>query len=105
MFRDNAGAMDAIQLEFETTLEAAARCLTLPTLLVRGRASELVHETHAKAFLALVPHAQYADVRGARHMVAGDQNDQFAAEILKFLHGLEGDRRGFHVAVNDLPQG
>jgi pimeloyl-ACP methyl ester carboxylesterase len=71
----------------ETALVAAARGLTIPTLLVRGAASELVHEAHAKEFLELVPHAAYADVSGARHMVAGDRNDQFSNAILDFLGG------------------
>jgi pimeloyl-ACP methyl ester carboxylesterase len=74
----------------ETEMMAAARGLTIPTLLVRGGSSELVHEVHAREFLALVPHATYADVSGARHMVAGDRNDQFSSAILAFLKNLEG---------------
>ena len=48
---------------------------------MRGASSELVQEEHAKDFLKLVPHASYVDVSGARHMVAGDRNDQFANAI------------------------
>jgi pimeloyl-ACP methyl ester carboxylesterase len=69
-------------------LADAAKSLKMPVLLVRGTASELVQEDHAKDFLALVPHASYADVAGARHMVAGDQNDQFSSAILEFLNKL-----------------
>ena len=72
----------------EALLAAAARSLKMPVLLVRGTASELVQEDHAKDFLDLVPHASYADVAGARHMVAGDQNDQFSSAILEFLNKL-----------------
>jgi len=72
----------------EAELVAAARRLAIPTLLVRGASSELVHEEHAKEFLALVPHATFVDVSGARHMVAGDRNDQFAAAILAFIGKL-----------------
>jgi pimeloyl-ACP methyl ester carboxylesterase len=57
-------------------------------MLVRGGASELVQEQHAKEFLTLVPQARYADVSGARHMVAGDKNDQFSTAILEFLKSL-----------------
>ena len=57
-------------------------------LLVRGGSSELVTEAHAREFLDLVPHATYADVAGARHMVAGDRNDQFSEAIMKFLKDL-----------------
>ena len=72
----------------EAELVAAARRLAMPTLLVRGASSELVHEAHAREFLELVPHATFVDVSGARHMVAGDRNDQFAAAILAFIGGL-----------------
>jgi pimeloyl-ACP methyl ester carboxylesterase len=73
----------------EAKLVAAARSLKIPALLVRGGASELVHETHAQEFLDLVPHGQYVDVSGARHMVAGDRNDQFATAVLGFLDRLD----------------
>jgi len=73
----------------EAELVAAARRLVMPALLVRGAASELVHEVHAREFLALVPHARFVDVSGARHMVAGDRNDQFAAAIVDFVGALD----------------
>jgi pimeloyl-ACP methyl ester carboxylesterase len=76
----------------EEDLVRAARTIKQPTLLVRGASSEVVQEAHAREFLDLVPHAEYLDVRGAQHMVAGDQNDQFAAAILDFIARL--DRRG-----------
>lgn len=65
--------------------EAAARRLHVPTLLVRGRMSDLLSERGARAFLALVPHARYADVSGAGHMVAGDRNDRFTRVVVDFL--------------------
>ena len=66
-------------------LERAARALRVPTLLVRGRMSDLVSEEDARAFLRLVPHARFADVSGAGHMVAGDRNDRFTEAVLEFL--------------------
>ena len=69
----------------ETAMIEAARRIKIPTLLVRGASSELVHAAHVREFLELVPHAEYADVTGARHMVAGDRNDQFADAILGSL--------------------
>jgi pimeloyl-ACP methyl ester carboxylesterase len=66
-------------------LEAAARSLTVPTLLVRGRQSDLLSEEGARKFLALTPHAQYVDVGGAGHMVAGDKNDAFNDAVVDFL--------------------
>ncbi len=74
--------------ETEQLLVAAARRIKIPALLVRGASSELVQEKHAKDFLELVPHATYVDVSGARHMVAGDRNDQFANAIKTFLSHL-----------------
>jgi pimeloyl-ACP methyl ester carboxylesterase len=72
-------------------LDATVRRLSLPTLLVRGRMSELVSEEAARAFLEQVPHARYADVSGAGHMVAGDRNDAFTEAVLHFLGGPPSD--------------
>jgi pimeloyl-ACP methyl ester carboxylesterase len=76
--------------EVEDALVEAAKAIAIPALLVRGASSELVQEEHAKDFLKLVPHARYVDVTGARHMVAGDRNDQFANAIKSFLEDLSG---------------
>jgi pimeloyl-ACP methyl ester carboxylesterase len=35
-----------------------------------------------------VPHARYADVSGAGHMVAGDRNDAFTQAVVEFLADL-----------------
>jgi pimeloyl-ACP methyl ester carboxylesterase len=72
----------------EAALTEAARKIQIPALLVRGASSELVKEAHAKEFLELVPHADYVDVSGARHMVAGDRNDHFSVAVLSFLDAL-----------------
>ncbi len=74
--------------ETEALLVDAARRIKIPALLVRGASSELVQEKHARDFLELVPQATYVDVSGARHMVAGDRNDQFASAIKSFLSSL-----------------
>ena len=67
---------------------SAARALTVPTMLVRGRLSDLVSEETAQEFLELVPHALYTDVSDAGHMVAGDQNDRFSEAVITFLDSL-----------------
>ena len=59
--------------------------VTVPTLLVRGKMSDLVTEEGAKGFLAEHPQAEYVDVSGAGHMVAGDKNDVFTAAVVEFL--------------------
>jgi pimeloyl-ACP methyl ester carboxylesterase len=87
-FLDGRRKVDGQNAEVESRMNAAARSLTIPTLLVRGGSSELVQEEHAREFLDLVPHAKYADVTGARHMVAGDRNDEFATAIMNFLNEI-----------------
>ena len=64
--------------------EAASR-LRLPTLLVRGRQSDVVSEQGVQEFLELVPHARFIDIAGAGHMVAGDRNDAFTRAVVDFL--------------------
>ena len=68
-----------------TLLDDAAASLVLPTLLVRGKMSDLLSEEGAKTFLEQVPHADFSDVSGAGHMVAGDRNDLFSEAVLGFL--------------------
>jgi pimeloyl-ACP methyl ester carboxylesterase len=67
------------------SLDDAARGLAIPTLLVRGRMSDLLSQEGADEFLAQVPHAHFADISGAGHMVAGDRNDHFTRAVLDFL--------------------
>lgn len=66
-------------------LKIAAAAITIPTLLVRGRVSDLLSEEGAQELLTLVPHSEYVDVDGAGHMVAGDKNDLFNDAIIGFL--------------------
>ena len=66
-------------------IAAAARSVRVPTLLVRGANSDVVGEAEVESFRALMPHAEYIDVAGAGHMIAGDRNDAFNAAILAFL--------------------
>jgi pimeloyl-ACP methyl ester carboxylesterase len=75
----------------EDRLEDAARALRLPTLLVRGRASDVLSPEGAAHLKALVPHAQLVDVAGAGHMVAGDRNDVFNDAVVAFLTEVRGD--------------
>ena len=66
-------------------LDKSADALRIPTLLVRGRQSDLLSEDGARDFLDRVPQAEFADVAGAGHMVAGDRNEIFNRAILDFL--------------------
>ena len=98
-------------------LEACARQLTLPTLLVRGGLSDVLTEEGAAEFLRLCPHAEYVNVIDAGHMVAGDRNDSFGQAVIDFLtrtvpvggepvqpaHPLHPHREGVEADVNDVP--
>lgn len=68
-------------------LEAMARNLTVPTMLIRGRLSDLVTQEEVDAFREIVPHARYVDVKDAAHMIAGDKNDVFTDAVVEFLDG------------------
>lgn len=63
----------------------AAKQLSVPTLLIRGRMSDVVSEELAREFLAMVPQAEYVDLEGAAHMVAGDKNDAFTEAVTGFI--------------------
>ena len=98
-------------------LEACARRLTLPTLLVRGGLSDVLTEEGAQEFLRLAPHSEYVNVIGAAHMVAGDRNDSFGDAVIEFLarkvpvggeplqpaHPLQPHREGAPGDLNDVP--
>jgi pimeloyl-ACP methyl ester carboxylesterase len=71
--------------EFSADFEAAAKALRLPVLLIRGGRSRVLSPEGAQAFLKLVPQAEFVDVAGADHMVAGDANDSFNEAVLTFL--------------------
>ena len=66
-------------------LEAMARTMTLPTLLIRGKLSDLVTQSEVDDFMDMVPHARYVDVKDAAHMIAGDKNDVFTGAVVDFL--------------------
>ncbi|GAA4546901.1 alpha/beta hydrolase [Pseudonocardia xishanensis] len=64
---------------------AAARRITVPTLLVRGAQSDIVSEDGVRELLELIPGSKHVDVSATGHMVAGDDNDVFTRTVLDFL--------------------
>jgi pimeloyl-ACP methyl ester carboxylesterase len=66
-------------------MDRAGPRVRIPTLLVRGKASEVVSTAGAAHLLKLIPHAETVDVEGAGHMVAGDKNDAFNSAVRAFL--------------------
>jgi pimeloyl-ACP methyl ester carboxylesterase len=66
----------------------AAAAVRVPTLIVRGKQSDILSEEGAREVVELIPGSRYVDVGGAGHMVAGDDNDVFGREVLQFLNEL-----------------
>jgi pimeloyl-ACP methyl ester carboxylesterase len=78
-------AQSRLNFDGPNPLESAARAVDIPTLLVRGSRSRIVSETSAREFLDMVPHAEFVDIAGAHHMVAGDANDAFNGAVFGFI--------------------
>jgi len=79
------GRTEVPSTDFQGLFEAALGNIHVPTLLVRGLLSDVVTEEGVRDFLAKIPGAKLADVSGAAHMVAGDQNDAFSSAVIGFL--------------------
>lgn len=84
-FLDGPRKMNSRPAHDPDRLDRCARTISIPTLLVRGRMSDLLSQEGADEFLEIVPHAKFADVSDAGHMVAGDRNDLFTNAVLDFL--------------------
>jgi len=72
---------------FDLQLKAAER-VTIPTLLIRGALSDVVTKEDVDYFLSVISHAKFVEIEKAAHMIAGDRNDIFAEEAIKFLKSL-----------------
>jgi len=83
-------AQAKISFEGPNPLESVARALNIPTLLIRGSRSRIVSEASAREFLEMVPHAEFVDIAGAHHMVAGDANDAFNEAVFGFIDKQAG---------------
>lgn len=81
----HAGSRQRSEEGMLAKMESAATSISVPTLLVSGARSEVVDTAGATRLLQLIPHAQWVNVQDAAHMVAGDQNDVFDAEIDAFV--------------------
>lgn len=63
----------------------AAGQIQIPTMLVRGKQSDVVSPAAVEELRERMSHLEYADIEGAGHMIAGDRNDAFNSAILSFL--------------------
>ncbi len=70
---------------FEERLMRATRAISVPILFVRGSNSDVLTASIATTLAAELPQAEFAEVAGAEHMLAGDENTAFTQAILPFL--------------------
>ncbi len=70
---------------FEQRMLRATRAIEAPILFVRGGKSDVLTESIARELAADLPNAEFAEVAGAEHMLAGDDNTAFTKAILPFL--------------------
>ena len=63
----------------------AASQIHVPSLVVRGRESDILSEEGVRELLDHLPDGEFVDVSGAGHMVAGDRNDAFTRAVQDFL--------------------
>ena len=80
------------------TLGDAARNLTVPTLLVRGRMSDMLSLEGVATFREQCPHARFVDIADAGHMVVGDRNDAFTEAVVDFVEQLDQGERDEEMA-------
>ncbi len=73
---------------YQPRLFAATRAIRVPMLLVSGTASDVVSNATIEEFLKLAPHARHVSVPKATHMVAGDDNAEFTAQVGAFIASL-----------------
>ena len=85
LFLTDRTGMGEVREERFRQLENSAKRIAVPTLLVQGALSDILTNKEKEEFLNAVPHAKFAEIQQATHMVVGDKNDIFAEAIVDFL--------------------
>jgi len=70
-------------------LDADARSLRCPVLVLRGAASDVLSDAGAEEVTALIPNARLAIVANAGHLAAGDNPDSTVNLIASFLGEID----------------
>jgi Predicted hydrolases or acyltransferases (alpha/beta hydrolase superfamily) len=83
-----AGGVVQESERYQPRLQAAAATIDVPVLLLSGARSDVVSRATVDEFLQLVPHARHVELPHATHMVAGDANDAFTREVVRFVQSL-----------------
>jgi pimeloyl-ACP methyl ester carboxylesterase len=65
--------------------DEAMNHVSVPTLLVHGRLSDVVTQEGIDTLLSRLPNVTLVEVDGAAHMIAGDKNDSFSDAVTNFL--------------------
>ena len=79
------GRTEVVAKQFQGLLDVAFSNIHVPTMLVRGRLSDVVDQESVDDILARMPGVTIVEVEGAAHMIAGDQNGAFTDAVVKFL--------------------
>lgn len=66
------------------SFEQAAKNLSIPVLLIRGKLSDVV-SPEGSGTLATVPRAEFVELSNAGHTAAGDDNDAFSDAVVAFV--------------------
>ncbi len=82
------GGSEDRQIRNPQLLTDTLQNVDVPVMLVRGRQSDLVTDAEVEEFRREFPTAEFADVAGAGHMVAGDRNDKFSDAVVDFISRL-----------------
>lgn len=66
----------------------------VPTLLVRGRLSDVVSLESVQELQRFVPQTEFVEIAETGHMIVGDRNEAFSACVLDFLKVQHPVRQG-----------
>ena len=94
-----AGDLVQESARYQPRLQAAAAKVEIPVLLLSGARSDVVSRATVDEFLLLVPHAQHVELPHVTHMVAGDANDAFTREVVRFVQSLDPSADRMHAGA------
>jgi len=84
----HAGSKNRADQGMFARMAAAVRKIRIPVLIISGSRSEVVSDNGVAQLRQLIPQAQWVQVSGATHMVAGDQNNAFNSAVSGFVRDL-----------------
>lgn len=71
--------------EAQARLDAAARTIAVPTLLLAGGLSDIVSHESVEHLRTVIPHVEVLVLGEAAHTAAADDNDAFTAAVAEFI--------------------